>query len=263
MRAEASPNRAHLSLTAETATSFQQQLAWVTDSHVHLATLDVSPDRLAGGWDLVAGDCKSLATQDITLRPVHGAAMAQWQLLLLEGAPDGTNGSHSPQEARIAVVSRITGSVVQRVALPPAVADAMALTLDPVPPPVGLGHAAADALYVVGAGSLARLLPQQAAAEVWADFISIGEHAAALALIDELAEAARFRALEEGALAGLGEADAGRSAAEQRLAAARAGVLTDMAHRACEAGAARREAAPDHTHLPPEAMTGLAACAVP
>ena len=242
--AEASPSRAHLSLTAETATSFQQQLAWVTDTHVHLASLDPSPDKLAGGWDLIAGACKSFATSDIAARPVKSVAMAQWQLLLLEGGSaenGGTEAAESGADCHVVVVSRITGMVVQRVAMPPTITDVLCLTADPCPPAAGGADVAAgDALFVVAAGSLARLVPQQSATEVWTDFIAIGEHSAALTLIDELAEAAAFRALEDDALAGLVLHGGGeRPAGELRLAAARAGVLADMARGACEAGAAQ------------------------
>lgn len=108
----------------------------------------------------------------------------------------------------------------------------MAADLAPVPAHGDLAGDPGPPLYVAGRGGIAALVPQRAAVEVWHDLAALGEHAAALGVIEEAREDLEFAALEAGDAAG-----AAGGVAARRLEAAEAQIRFALARAACGRGA--------------------------
>lgn len=242
-------------MTPEKASSFNQHLAWLTESRLVLTTLDVHPDKLAGGWDLVVDSARS---HNVPLATLHtgghtrSVATAQWHALLLvdgNGGEERASSSAAGQAGRsvIVVVSRITAQVVQRLPLPPSIGEPLMLCMDEdtsasVP---GGDASGAAALHLAGSSGIAHIAAQRAALEVWSDFVSTGDYTAALSLIEERQEEETLAAMEEGAdvstgalvgAGGVGSLSGAAGPSEDRLEQAKARVFYAMMREACARG---------------------------
>ena len=197
-----------------------------------LTTLDVHPDKLAGGWDLVADSSSTREIDTFTLseQPCRSVATAHWHALVLTEAQQAASAS----QGELLVVSRITGGVVQRSRASAALGDTLLVTADPSPDALG-STAGSQPLLLAGSDGMARVTPQRAALDVWADFVATGDYQAALALIEERQEEEKLSALE--AEGGQGWVATGAAHVDARLEVARARVLYGMAHAARDRGA--------------------------
>jgi hypothetical protein len=215
---------------------------WSTQSQLHLTTLNVHPDKLAGGWDLVTQGSLVLPTTQVSAHgSIFSAVAAQWHSLLLveaplASAPLGASVGAWRGGVELVVVSRITGQVVQQCEIPRALGGVLRLTTDPLhSSAVSACDAAGGAVgrqgaahFIAGRRGLLQLSPLRTAVEVWTEFVSTGDFGAALGLINELKEELRFAALESG------EADVATHV--QRLKVAEAQVRHVMACEACARG---------------------------